>query len=215
LRSSPPSAQLRTRREDPYAAPSRFSTVANGFCSNKQWWLGPRFRGDDTLCRGSAPDSFFKQPAKQKIHVRDPAARCARGFARQCPSRIRGRRECRVPAAPAASRAEKEQKHTSVVTTGTDGSTDIPRAMVLRLIPCSPRRRIRLVTVTGGLKADQTRSSLISPPPAWHQQRVSEPHGFAVREKRRSSCTPAKPLTRFISPCDCYCAPDAFASTAS
>src|SRR5258708_13783811 len=30
--------------------------------------------------------------------------------------------------------------------------SDIPRAMVLRLIPCSPRRRIRLVTVADGLK---------------------------------------------------------------
>src|SRR3984893_13040185 len=28
------------------------------------------------------------------------------------------------------------------------------------------------------------------PPPTWHQQRVSEPHGFAVRKKRRSSCSP-------------------------
>jgi hypothetical protein len=30
--------------------------------------------------------------------------------------------------------------------------SDIPCAMVLRLIPCSPRRRIRLVTVADGLK---------------------------------------------------------------
>jgi hypothetical protein len=44
-----------------------------------------------------------------------------------------------------------------------------------------PGERILVVTVTGGLRADQTRSSLISPPPAWHQQRVSEPHGFTVR----------------------------------
>ena len=44
-----------------------------------------------------------------------------------------------------------------------------------------PGERILVVTVTSGLKARQTRSDLISPPPAWHQQRVSEPHGFAVR----------------------------------
>ena len=31
--------------------------------------------------------------------------------------------------------------------------SDIPRAMALRLIPRSPRRRIRLVTVTGGLRS--------------------------------------------------------------
>jgi hypothetical protein len=44
-----------------------------------------------------------------------------------------------------------ENKHTSVVTTGSDGSTGIPRAMVLTLIPCSPRRRILVVTVICGL----------------------------------------------------------------
>ena len=57
----------------------------------------------------------------------------------------------------------------------------IPCAMVLRLMPCSPRRRIRLVTVAAGLRP--TRSGWIeSPPAAWHQQRVPGPHGFAVRE---------------------------------
>ena len=35
--------------------------------------------------------------------------------------------------------------------------SDIPCAMVLRLMPRSPRRRIRLVTVTAGLMADPTR----------------------------------------------------------
>jgi hypothetical protein len=34
----------------------------------------------------------------------------------------------------------------------------IPCAMALRLMPCSPRRRIRLVTVVGELAADQARS---------------------------------------------------------
>ena len=33
----------------------------------------------------------------------------------------------------------------------------IPCAMVLRLMPCSPRRRIRLVTVAAGLMADRSR----------------------------------------------------------
>ena len=35
--------------------------------------------------------------------------------------------------------------------------SDIPCAMVLRLIPCSPRRRIRLVTVAAGLMAGRIR----------------------------------------------------------
>jgi hypothetical protein len=33
----------------------------------------------------------------------------------------------------------------------------IPHAMALRLMPCSPRRRIRFVTVAGGLRFCQTR----------------------------------------------------------
>src|SRR5260370_41825890 len=86
--------------------------------------------------------------------------------------------------------------------------------MVLRLIPRSPRRSNSCCHRHWRIKANQTRSDLISPPPAWHQQRVSEPHGFAVRS---SADHPARrtPLTRFISPCDCRCAPDALASTAS
>ena len=44
-----------------------------------------------------------------------------------------------------------------------------------------------------------------APPAAWHQQRVSGPHGFAVRSSRRSSCAPVS-LTR-DSPCDSICAP--------
>jgi hypothetical protein len=41
--------------------------------------------------------------------------------------------------------------HTSIQ--GSGEHTDIPCAMALRLIPRSPRRRIRLVTVTGGLRS--------------------------------------------------------------
>jgi hypothetical protein len=50
----------------------------------------------------------------------------------------RGRRESRVPAAPAASRA-KYKKHTSLVTTGSPETPGLPCAMVLRLISRSPR----------------------------------------------------------------------------
>src|SRR6266404_4483018 len=49
-------------------------------------------------------------------------------------------------------RAQSVVKHTSVVTTVTPDSPGIPYAMVLRLISCSPRRRIRLVTVISGLR---------------------------------------------------------------
>ena len=40
--------------------------------------------------------------------------------------------------------------------------SDIPRAMALRLMLCSPRRRIRLVTVAAGLMAETIRLDRIS-----------------------------------------------------
>ena len=53
--------------------------------------------------------------------------------------------------------------------------------MVLRLMPRSPRRRIHLVTVVGGFWRPLNPVGLKLSPPTWHQQRVSGPHGFAVR----------------------------------
>ena len=76
--------------------------------------------------------------------------------------------------------------------TGSAEAPGIPCVAALRLMPRSPRRRIRLVTVVGGCKRhfDPVGSNLS--PPTWHQQRVSGPHGFAVRSKRRSSCAPSR-----------------------
>src|ERR1700694_4087653 len=55
-------------------------------------------------------------------------------------------------AAPAVSRAKWiEETHTSIQVQRR--ASDIPCAMVLRLITRSPRRRIRLVTVAGELTA--------------------------------------------------------------
>ena len=66
-----------------------------------------------------------------------PGARCTRGLV--CNSAHR-------------------ETHTSIqVQTEHSG---IPCAMALRLMPRSPRRRIRLVTVVSGLAADQTRSGV-------------------------------------------------------
>jgi hypothetical protein len=65
--------------------------------------------------------------------------------------------------------------------TGSAEAPGIPCVMALRLMPCSPRRRIRLVTVACGFCDPSTRSGLNVSPPTWHQQRVSGPHGFAVR----------------------------------
>ena len=65
--------------------------------------------------------------------------------------RNRGRRECRMLAAPAVSCAKMcEETHTSIQVQSEHSG--IPCAMVLRLIPRSPRRRIRLATVADGLK---------------------------------------------------------------
>src|SRR3977135_1496912 len=49
-------------------------------------------------------------------------------------------------------RAQSVVTHTSVVTTGPPEHPAFPHAMVLRLISCPPRRRIRLVTVISGLR---------------------------------------------------------------
>jgi hypothetical protein len=79
---------------------------------------------------------------------RIPATRSARVVDRSAPER--GRRECRGRAAPAVSRAMcTENTHTSIQVQRRHSG--IPCAMVLRLMPHSPRRRIRLVTVAGEL----------------------------------------------------------------
>ena len=65
--------------------------------------------------------------------------------------------------------------------TGSAEAPGIPCVMVLRLMPRSPRRRIHLVTVVGGFWRPLNPVGLKLSPPTWHQQRVSGPHGFAVR----------------------------------
>ena len=112
----------------------------------------------------------------------------------------RGSRECRVRAAPAVSCAKLcEETHTSIQVQRRQSG--IPCAMVLRLMPCSPRRRIRLVTVAAGLMAETIRLDRIS-----HRQLGTSngcrdhtvlPYATsAVRPARRVS------LTSSISPCD-------------
>src|SRR5205809_8147609 len=65
------------------------------------------------------------------------------------PSQKRGRRECRVHAAPAASCA-KVRKKGAHEHTGQRKHSDIPCAMALRLISRSPRWSGLVVTVAGG-----------------------------------------------------------------
>jgi hypothetical protein len=62
-----------------------------------------------------------------------------------------------VRAAPTVSCANMcKETHTSIQVQRRQSG--IPCAMVLRLMPCSPRRRIRLVTVAAGLMATPIRS---------------------------------------------------------
>ena len=122
---------------------------------------------------------------------RVPAARRARAL-RLSPSRKRGCRECRVHAAPAVSCAKLcKEAHTSIQVQRRHSG--IPRAMVLRLMPCSPRRRIRLVTVVSGLMARQGPVEPDMPPRTWRQQRASGPHGFAVRDPPSPKASADKP----------------------
>jgi hypothetical protein len=69
--------------------------------------------------------------------ARLPAARRARVVLDPLTLDNRGRRECRTLGASAAARAVVES--TRVSHHGHTGNTGIPRAMVLRLISCSPR----------------------------------------------------------------------------
>jgi hypothetical protein len=61
------------------------------------------------LLRRFAP----RNDVELKIRTRNPAAHCARGLHEHCPMKIRGRKECRMRAAPAVSCAKmhKENAH--------------------------------------------------------------------------------------------------------
>jgi hypothetical protein len=163
---------------------------------------GPRWLGNSVACRKndrkiSALAAFSgvvgnpSSPAK----YRRPAPPPALSFIEDIPSRSRGalrpsfdrvhprKREgagnagCTLhPRSRAQWRVECAHEHT-----GSAEASGIPCVMALRLMPRSPRRRIRLVTVVGGFCGCSTRSGQSKPPPTWHQQRVSGPHGFAVR----------------------------------
>jgi hypothetical protein len=83
---------------------------------------------------------------------------------------IRGRGECRAPDAPAAACAMSVVERTRVSQV-TPESPSIPRAMVLRLISCSPRRPGFLATVACGYRFRKLDASV----------GASGPHVFAVR----------------------------------
>jgi hypothetical protein len=98
--------------------------------------------------------------------------------------------------------------------TGSAEASGIPCVMALRLMPCSPRRRIRLVTVVGGFCG-------CSSPVGFELATADLAPATGVRTTRFCSYAKAsfvlracQSLTRFISPCDAMRA-DAVASTTS
>src|SRR5205809_4248707 len=104
------------------------------------------------------------------------------------PSQKRGRRECRMRAAPAVSCA-KVRKKGAHEHTGERRQSDIPCAMALRLTSCSPRWSGLVVTVTPEKLASQELSASIAAP---------GPHDFAVRlgvfvRRENSHLTPKRP----------------------
>src|SRR5713226_3134471 len=118
------------------------------------------------------------QTRQSQTQLRRLAARCARVVHELFPSQNRGRRERRVPVAPAAS-CVKKQTH-ELVTTGSPGSPGIPCTMVLTayfvLSPviglyCHRRLRSCLRRLDAGVEA-------------------SGPHDFAVRTLALSSAAP-------------------------
>ncbi len=109
-------------------------------------WL-PRTLGPGSAAHHLAGASCCAAHGTRHPSRRDLAARFRPSFANSLLlSRSRGRRECRVRAAPAVSCAKScaigAHEHT-----GQRKHSDIPCAMALRLTSCSPRRRIPFVTV--------------------------------------------------------------------
>ena len=99
------------------------------------------------------------------------------------------------------SRVQNAQRKTHTSIQVQRKHSGIPRAMVLRLISCSPRRRIRLVTVTAGLMAelirlDRVRHRQLDTSNGCQDHTVLPYAAARLRQKRlrrarrRSSCTP-------------------------
>jgi hypothetical protein len=125
--------------------------------------LDPRSRGVLDHCILDHLDTRVTTASARRLRghfqtqIRLLAARFARGLHERLSLEKRGSRECRVRAAPAVSCAKCTRK-CAHEHTGSAEASGIPCAMVLRLMPRSPRRRIRLVTVAAGLMAIPIRS---------------------------------------------------------
>jgi hypothetical protein len=126
---------------------------------------------------------------RKRGNVRLLAARCVRGFARTFSLENKGSRECRVHAAPAVSCAKAHGKtHTSIQVQSEHSG--IPCAMALRLMPRSPRRRIRLASVVGELAVHESPVGLRKPPHNLAPATGVRTTRFCRTLQRRSSCAP-------------------------
>jgi hypothetical protein len=98
------------------------------------------------------------------------------------------------------SRVQNAQKeaHTSIQVQRRQSG--IPCAMALRLMPCSPRRRIRLVTVAAGLMADRLRLDRFATDSLAPATGVGTTR-FCRTRPAPSSCVPFT-AHEFCSPCD-------------
>jgi hypothetical protein len=109
-----------------------------------------------------------------------PQRDSAQGLHYHVPPEFRGRRECRVQAAPMARLQRKKQ---AAVTTGSAGTTGIPCAMVLRLIRDLPGVRASLATVVSREAPAKLDPSVGG----------SGPHDFAVRVRAARLAAPIRP----------------------
>ena len=145
---------------------------------------GVKFRADAARRRG-ASTLPIQGRVGELAQLRILAARCARVLQNSFAPKKEGRREDRVRAAPAVSCAKVDKKtHMSIQVQRKQSG--LPCAMVLQLIPCSPRRDQSLfVTV-----APKKREPLANLTPAIG---ASGPHDFAVRFTRPSSKAHRRP----------------------
>jgi hypothetical protein len=166
------------------------------------WNTGSSACADDD---GDGLEPSLRAKRSNPSLVLDPAARSARVMLQSfAPKEIRGRRECRVRAAPAVSCA-KVHKENAHEPTGS--------AEALRHSPRAPRRRIRLVTVDSELMAfpNPVRSACLR---QLDTSNGCQDHTASPYAATSFVCAP-RSLTSQSSPCNHVHAPDAAASTAS
>jgi hypothetical protein len=144
------------------------------------------------------------------MQFRDPAARCARvvekSLARKRAQGMPGARctrglACKMHKGKRTRAYRYSRRHSG-----------IPRAMALRLMPRSPRRRIRLVTVIGGLKVLSRPVGLAKTSADLTPATGARTTRFCRTPQHRSSarCNRSRETRPAIS-----CSPNAAASTAS